>query len=36
MMEVLQAFMSEVEKQPLWVQIWLNILGPVNFAAVFL
>jgi hypothetical protein len=35
MMELMQAFMSEVEKQPLWVQIWLNILGAVNIAAVF-
>jgi len=35
MMEVMQAFIAEAEKQPLWVQIWLNILGPVNIAAVF-
>lgn len=35
MMDLMQAFTLEVEKQPLWVQIWLNILGPVNLAAVF-
>ena len=35
MIEIVQAFMADVEKQPLWVQIWLNILGPVNFAAIF-
>ena len=35
MIEITQAFMAEVEKQPQWVQIWLNILGPVNFAAIF-
>lgn len=35
MIELMQAFVAEVEKQPLWVQIWLNILGPVNIAAIF-
>ncbi len=34
MLELVQAFMGEVDKQPQWVQIWLNILGPVNMAAV--
>ena len=35
MLELTQAFMADIEKQPQWVQIWVNILGPVNFAAVF-
>ena len=35
MLEIVQAFTTDVEKQPMWVQVWLNILGPVNFAAIF-
>lgn len=35
MIEAVQAFMNDMALQPLWVQIWVNILGAANFAAVF-
>ena len=34
-MEILTGFLNEFSQQPLWVQIWVNFLGAVNFAAVF-
>ena len=35
MIEAVTAFMNDMAQQPLWVQIWVNILGAVNFAAIF-
>ncbi len=35
MIDLFQAFMADIGKEPLWVQIWVNILGPINFAAIF-
>lgn len=34
-MEALNSFMNDMAQQPMWVQIWVNILGAVNFAAIF-
>ncbi len=34
MFEMIQEFMAAMERQPMWVQIWVNILGTVNVAAI--
>ena len=35
MIDALLAFLADFSQQPLWVQIWVNFLGIVNFAAIF-
>ncbi len=34
MFEMIQEFMAAMERQPMWVQIWVNFLGAVNVAAI--
>ncbi len=35
MIDAVNAFANDMALQPMWVQIWVNFLGLVNFAALF-
>lgn len=34
MVEAVQGFLADFAKQPMWVQVWVNFLGLVNFSSV--